>query len=190
MEGSMIKSFTIGATAIDNIGVFGTSGKFQKANPISPIDDGKDHKLERIINKFKSGKKLSSGELSYLAQKSPEMYNKVVRIMKQREMLEQRLEKAQSKEEAAEIIRQEMQAISSNGADEFEKTALLNHTMDAYSKYMAGGSSSASDDLDVSMELFHLNKQSDPEHFFNRRELHHSKRKNKQKNLQGNYISF
>jgi hypothetical protein len=57
-------------------------------------------------------------------------------------MLERRLESARTKEEAAQIVMQEMQSIAKiSDADEFEKTARLNHTMDAYRKHMTGKSS-------------------------------------------------
>jgi hypothetical protein len=176
----MSKSFNISGVIS---GVTFTSGKYKKTNAVNDgrhsqveaINDGKDHKLDRIINKFKSGKKLTSGELAYLAEKAPDIYSKVIRVMKQREVIEQRLENVRTKEEAAKIVMEEMQSVSSGGDDEFVKTAMLNHIMDAYNKHLAsagsGGKTEESPAMmnEEALALYNLNKQSDPEDFFNHR---------------------
>lgn len=116
---------SVGATAIG-------TGRFSK---VEGTKSDKDIKLERIVNKFKAGKKLTSGELSYLAKKNPAIYEKVLRIMRKREQLEARLEQAATKEEAQQIMMQEMQSIEkfcANSDDDFEKTALVSQMMDAY----------------------------------------------------------
>jgi hypothetical protein len=131
----MANSFTIGSVVP---GVATTFGKYKKVEALS---EGKDHKLERIINKFRAGQKLTGGELSYLAENAPDIYNKVLRVMMRREQLERRLEQARTAEEAAKIVAEEMQAIAGiGGEDDFEKTATLNHLRDAYNKHLSGGS--------------------------------------------------
>ncbi len=108
------------------------TGRFSK---VQGTKSGKDMKLERIINKFKGGKKLTSGELTYLAKKNPTIYQKVLRIMQKREQLEERLAAAETKEEAQQIMMQEMQSVENfcaNSDDDFEKTALVSQMMDAY----------------------------------------------------------
>ena len=61
-------------------------------------------KLRKIVTKFKMGKKLRGSELSFLARVAPELYIKVVKIVKQRKAMEIRLKNAKSKEEAADIV--------------------------------------------------------------------------------------
>lgn len=98
---------------------------------------GTDLKLERIINKFKSGKKLSSKEMVYLSEKAPEIYKKVLRITQEREQLEQEMQAAESKEEVAKIVSQKMGSIEKmSGGDEFEETSRANQYSDAYSAYI------------------------------------------------------
>lgn len=100
--------------------------------------DGADLKLERIINKFKSGKKLSSKEMVYLSEKAPELYQKVLRITQEREQLEREMQAAESKEEVAKIVSQKMGSIEKmSGGDEFEETSRANQYSDAYSAYIA-----------------------------------------------------
>lgn len=101
------------------------------------VNDGKDEKLIRIINKFKAGKKLTAKELSYLAEKSPEFYVKVCLIMKERERLELRMESAKTKEEVTGLLTQAMSGIKSMGVkDEFEVTAKTNQYRSAHLDYI------------------------------------------------------
>jgi hypothetical protein len=121
-------------------------GKYAKPEPIGKAQD---FKLSRIINKFKSGKKLTGGELAYLSANAPEIYSKVVRIMRQRQILEQRLAMARSDEEVAQILMNEMQSIekmSVDPGDDFEKTARLNQTMNAYKNYLASKNNNGSEE--------------------------------------------
>lgn len=95
-----------------------------------------DAKLKRIINKFKAGKKLSAGEMSYVSKVSPGTYQKILRITKERENLEERMEMADSKEEVAKIVNEVMGSIDKLcGDDEFERTARVNQYNDAYTEY-------------------------------------------------------
>ncbi len=145
----MAGNLSIAATGL------GGSGQVQQ------VGSGKDLKLQRIINKFKAGKKLTSGELTYLAEKAPEMYQKVLRIMQKREQLEKRLEEADSKEEVQSIMMQEMQSIENfcaSSDDDFEKTALVNQMMDAYGKAVQSSSYKEKPDTEFTFEEEFMNK--------------------------------
>jgi len=61
-------------------------------------------KLEaRIHAKLQAGKKLSSKEMQYLRQYNPMLYMQAVRVEQKRNMLENQLEHAKSKEEVQKI---------------------------------------------------------------------------------------
>lgn len=110
--------------------------KKNKAINIEEVENntGKDYKLENILNKFKSGKKLTAGELEYLSRNAPDMYRKITAVMKRREQLEARLDAAESEEETAQIISEEMTAVQSI-TDDFEKQASAGQLQDAISKH-------------------------------------------------------
>ncbi|MDR2889132.1 MAG: hypothetical protein LBV33_04740 [Lachnospiraceae bacterium] len=112
------------------------SGKsISESDQIKRAGADKDFKLERIIAKFRSGKKLTSGELAYLSKKLPAMYQKVVGIIERREQLEKRLAQAETKEEAQEIMMNEMQSVATacaNSDDDFERESMVNQMIDAY----------------------------------------------------------
>lgn len=111
---------------------------------------GADLKLQRIINKFKSGKKLSSKEMVYLSEKAPELYQKVLRITQEREQLEREMQAAESKEEVAKIVSQKMGSIEKmSGGDEFEETSRANQYSDAYSAYIATDEYKAKADIGI-----------------------------------------
>lgn len=85
-------------------------------------------KLQKIINKFKSGKKLTIEELEYLKQYAPDIYQKVIAIMHQRETIEQKLKSADTKEEVEQVKSQVMvmEAGCVDKGDDFTKEALTN----------------------------------------------------------------
>lgn len=127
----------------------------RRSSKTEAVGSRKDFKLERIITKFRTGKKLTSGELSYLAEKAPEIYQKVLRIMQRREQLEKRLEQAGSKEEVQMIMMEEMQsavAFCNNSDDDFEKESLVNQLMDAYNE--AVGADTYREKPDTNRELW------------------------------------
>lgn len=70
-------------------------------------------KLQEILNKAKSGKKLTQEELDFLREKSPDNYRKIVAAMQQREMLRQQMEAAKSRMEAEQIYMSHMSAAQS-----------------------------------------------------------------------------
>ncbi len=95
-------------------------------------------KFENLINKFKSGNKLTRAELEYLAKKSPELYQKAIRILEERKVLEERLRTARTKEGTTEIITISMAGVQKSSGDEFEVTAKANHLSKAYAAYLTG----------------------------------------------------
>lgn len=108
--------------------------KVQKINKLQPFS--MDEKLARIINRFKAGKKLTNHDLSYLAQKSPEHYQKVVRVMKERERLEGRLKNARHKVEVDNVSIQALNRINAlRVQDNFLNTARTNQYKSAQNEY-------------------------------------------------------
>lgn len=133
-------------TTTNNASITSSSNKNSKASVVTRIHESekKDYKLERILNKFRSGKKLTAGELSYVARKAPEMYQKIVSVMQRREQLERRLESA-TKEEAAKIMSEEMGSLE-NIIDDFEKEATANQLREAFNEYFSSQSPDNEDD--------------------------------------------
>lgn len=125
-----------GMSGMSTGGITGrVSGGADRGSKVNQVSEGTNFKLQRILNKFRAGKKLSSGELSYLAANAPDIYQKVIRIMQRREQLEKRLEMAESKEEVQMIMMEEMQSAEkfcANNDDDFETTAMINQLMNAY----------------------------------------------------------
>lgn len=65
----------------------------------------KDTKLESICNKVVYGQDLSDEEIEYLKDKNPELYNKFKQEESDRKALEKKLENADTKEEAQQVVR-------------------------------------------------------------------------------------
>lgn len=120
----------------DQAGISTGSGRIPK--PEKAASSTKDYKLERILTKFRSGKKLTSGELSYVARENPNLYQKILRVLTRREMVEKRLEAAKTKEEEEQIMAQEMKSVE-HIEDAFEKEATVNHLMDAWHEHISSG---------------------------------------------------
>lgn len=93
-------------------------------------------KIERIMMKFKLGNKLSPEELRYLEKNSPDTYQKVLRILAQRKMLENQLKATNSKEEASYLMTMTLSYLSSAQSDELVYTATANHFNEAYKDYL------------------------------------------------------
>lgn len=101
--------------------------------------NNKDTKAESIMNKFRSGKKLSPDELSYLAASNPEYYKEVVKVMQEREALERQMKAAKTKEQVANVYMNALNAASvkaENGASAEEITAELNQLSNAKQEYV------------------------------------------------------
>ena len=90
----------------------------RKANPFMPksgedsfiaqlqkqnAEAEKNARLTRIDNKMKTGEKLSSSDMEYLRKHSPTMYEKAVKIAREREEYRKALENCKTKEEAHQL---------------------------------------------------------------------------------------
>ena len=63
-----------------------------------------DPKAQRLIEKFKSGKKLTREELAYVRKKAPGMRDVIDRIMREREMIEMSMRQAPSKTDVQLVV--------------------------------------------------------------------------------------
>lgn len=94
----------------------------------------------RIMEKLKSGKKLSQKELEYLRKTNPVMYTHAMRVQRMAEAVEEQLKHAKSKEEADRIVSSAINGISKNDPDKEFITAAVNrinmefHKSGAYDK--------------------------------------------------------
>ena len=84
-------------------------------------DNEKKITLERITGKMKSGEKLSVADKKYLKEHAPDLYEKALRIEKEREEYKRALERCRTKEEARQLhtskmmqFHSEIKTISSN----------------------------------------------------------------------------
>lgn len=67
---------------------------------------------ERIMQKLRSGKKLSAEEMNYLRMKNPQMYAQAARVQTMRENLENQLENCKSKEEVEKVYGMSVSMVS------------------------------------------------------------------------------
>lgn len=113
-----------------------TAAGTKDSSAVSNTSSNSDSKLNRILNKFRAGHKLTPAELQYLEEKAPEIYQKVVQIQKQREQLEQEIKNADSKEEAQEIVTDKISICMKlcDSGDSFSQDAITNQFHDALAK--------------------------------------------------------
>lgn len=73
-------------------------------DPVAGLSDQQKKAYEeRIMQKLKSGKKLTSEEMNYLRAKNPQLYVQAARVQAMRKNLEKQLENCHSKEEAENV---------------------------------------------------------------------------------------
>lgn len=89
-------------------------------------------RLTTITGKLKAGKKLSGQDLQFLSRHAPELFEKAVKIAKEREEYQKQLKKCRSKEEVQQLharktqmFATEAKAISNANMPEGEKLAKL-----------------------------------------------------------------
>lgn len=87
---------------------------------------------ERIMLKFRSGKKLNNEEMEHLRQASPELYKKIKQMQMDRERLEAALKAAKSQEEADAIYQATMEGVMSSKECAEDKEMRVNQYNDAY----------------------------------------------------------
>lgn len=70
------------------------------------------NKLERIRNKLKAGKRLSTSELQYLRESAPDLYEQAARIDQQQKAFERALKQCRTEEEVNRVLTSHMQITS------------------------------------------------------------------------------
>lgn len=68
----------------------------------------------KIMQKLRSGKKLTSEEMNYLRVKNPQMYAQAARVQAMRENLKNQLENCRSKEEVEKVYGNSVSRVSKN----------------------------------------------------------------------------
>lgn len=95
-------------------------------------DEARQAYEERIAQKVRSGKKLSSSEMNYLQMHNPELYHLARRIQMMRKAVESQLKNCKSKEEVARIVSDTINMIGTKDPD---KEALINSVIDAEKEF-------------------------------------------------------
>lgn len=92
-------------------------------DPASGMDEAERANYEqKIMQKLKSGKRLTAEELEYLRIHNPELYRIAARVEKERRVFKSKLGNCKSKEEVQQVISVEMEvlkAMKGNPAQEY-----------------------------------------------------------------------
>lgn len=70
------------------------------------------NKLERIRNKLKAGKRLSTSELQYLQERAPDLYEQAARIDQHQKAFERALKRCRTEEDVNRVLTSQMQIAS------------------------------------------------------------------------------
>lgn len=92
----------------------------------------KSQAISSIYSKIKSGSVLTEKEKEYLKENSPDLYEEVVEIEKERKEMKEKMEKAKSKKEVEEIYNQKIQQFATES-----QSVAQNGTMSQGEKYDA-----------------------------------------------------
>lgn len=93
-------------------------------------------KVERLVAKFNSGKKLSSAELRYVMTHAPGEAERIMRLTAERERLERMLRASPTKLDTLMFASMAMKAIDQRAPTNPEEAAVrANHLQDALQKY-------------------------------------------------------
>lgn len=114
------------------------SEKYQKASPIpSTGSDPESRTIEAIRTKLRTGRKLSTAELDFLREHSPELYAKAVKVAQERDTYEKSLRQSQSKEEVDEKQSRKMAQLASTlkQRDPEEAQMIVSAIQDVNQKY-------------------------------------------------------
>lgn len=99
-----------------------------------------DRKVQRILNKLKSGKKLSPAELEYLEEKAPEVYKKALKITRERIQLEETMKNAKSREAVNAALSDALNAADALSMGDAEETMTrINQYTNAFSEIKKTG---------------------------------------------------
>ena len=93
-----------------------------------------DPKAQRLIEKFKNGKKLTPEEMTYVRKNAPGMVDYIDRIMREREMIEMSMKMAPSKTEVQMVAFRAAKQIEKHQIPE-EREIRAKHLADAKHEY-------------------------------------------------------
>lgn len=96
----------------------------------------KDYEGERIINKARAGKKLNFKEEQYLAEKSPELYEKYKSAQMEREALRRQMECAKDKMGVAICYSGAVEKADKISESSVEREMRMNQLRDEYNEYV------------------------------------------------------
>lgn len=92
-------------------------------------------KAENIISKFNNGKKLSSGELSYLIKHAPASVDRILRITAEREQTEMIMRMSRTKADTMQVPLRAINIIKKSSANPEEAKVRASHLQDAVKEY-------------------------------------------------------
>lgn len=101
-------------------------------SPQTAQKENQSRETNRIMMKFRSGKKLTYAELEHLWQAAPDAYKKIRQIQSDRERLEAQLKAAKSSEDADKIYICAMDSVTSSSESAEDKELRMNQYRDAY----------------------------------------------------------
>jgi hypothetical protein len=138
---------TVSAIEIGQKQGFPISTELRVAQGLAAQETEKDDKLEKIMNKARSGVKLSEDEMQYLAKKAPEVYAKVRAAMAERDAMKRSMELAKTKEQVTGILVTHTATIQQTSGDEFVMAMRSNLLSGAHREYTASAHYAAKEDL-------------------------------------------
>lgn len=115
-------------------GLFNYIQKMHDSSDNSMSDEKKEKIINQILAKLKSGKKLTSKELSILREYDPQLYMRALRIQQMAEELKNSLSHVSSKEEANDKINSAFLSISENDPDKEFIIAAYNRVVKDFKK--------------------------------------------------------
>lgn len=109
-------------------------------DPTTGMDETEQKNYEnKILQKMKTGKRLTSEELDYLRLHNPDLYRSAMRVEKARESLRTRLSNCKSKEEVQQVISGQMEMLQAmkNDKDIEYMTAMVKREVESFKKSSA-----------------------------------------------------
>jgi hypothetical protein len=126
---------------------FNISNELRAAQGLAKQETEKDDRLEKIMNKARSGIRLSEDELQYLAKKAPEVYAKVRAAMAERDAMKRSMEAAKTKEQVTGVLVTNTAMVQQTSDDEFVMAMRSNLLAGAHREYTSSAHYAAKEDL-------------------------------------------
>lgn len=122
------------------------NGGIKKSSKPESQDLADTQRMGSIMSKLKSGQRLSPGELKYLAEKAPQLYEKAVKVTKERDEYAKKLKECKTKEEVESLHMEELTSFAAEAktisnsnipkAEKLEKLEEINmRSMAAFNEY-------------------------------------------------------